>query len=415
MMEFHISKDARDRYRFAGNLFSFTGNVVFANVSASREFAHRMNQVREVQKHPERAVHAGALYAMGLIDEASHVLLERYRQELDPAVMTDALTWFDGRIGSNELDRMLLTFVEQFPGSSVYRGLETPKEWLAGSTGGTPHRAVALEEMTLLWMANRNEAFRPFEELFPDRGLAEQTAYRSVVEKLPVYFATRSLVPMEDSEPQSLFDVLRAPAVAAPGSLREQLDLIRIKWRRLIGDSLDRLLSIAGEILHEEDLAIWAQFNPPNAEAQAATRAAAEAAAAAARRRRESGQQQWPSIVSQSEVPQFGEAAHEPEKFSPDVAWMPGAVLIAKSTYVWLAQLSKQHGRPITRLDQIPDEELDTLARRGMNSLWLIGIWERSRASQTIKQLCGNPDAVASAYSLFDYNIAEDLGGNRLM
>ena len=116
----------------------------------------------------------------------------------------------------------------------------------------------------LLWMANRNEAFRPFEELFEDKGLAEQTAYRSVVEKLPAYFATRPLIPMEDSEPQSLFDVLRAPAVAAPGSLREQLDLIRIKWRRLIGDSLDRLLSIAGEVLHEEDLAIWAQFNPPN-------------------------------------------------------------------------------------------------------------------------------------------------------
>ena len=412
MMEFHISKDARDRYQFAGSLFSFTGNVVFANVSASRQFAHRMNQVRDVQKHPERAVHAGALYAMGLIDEASHLLLERYRQELDPAVMTDALAWFDGRIGSHELDRMLLTFVEHFPGSSVYHALQTPAEWLGGSTAGTPHRAVALEEMMLLWMANRNEAFRPFEELFEDRGLAEQTAYRSVVEKLPAYFATRPLVPMEDSEPQSLFDVLRTPAVAAPGSLKEQLDLIRIKWRRLIGDSLERLLSIAGEVLHEEDLAIWAQFNPPNAEAQAIARAAAEAAAAAAaRRRRESDQQQWPSIVSRSEVPQYGDSAHEPEKFSPDVAWMPGAVLIAKSTYVWLAQLSKRHGRPITRLDQIPDEELDTLARRGMNSLWLIGIWERSRASQTIKQLCGNPDAVASAYSLFDYNIAEDLGG----
>ena len=46
-----------------------------------------------------------------------------------------------------------------------------------------------------------------------------------------------------------------------------------------------------------------------------------------------------------------------------------------------------------------------------MNSLWLIGIWERSRASQTIKQLCGNQDAVASAYSLYDYRIADDLGG----
>jgi hypothetical protein len=37
-------------------------------------------------------------------------------------------------------------------------------------------------------------------------------------------------------------------------------------------------------------------------------------------------------------VPVFGDPAHEYEKFSPDTAWMPGAVLIAKSTYVWLAQ-----------------------------------------------------------------------------
>src|SRR5262249_33263459 len=39
------------------------------------------------------------------------------------------------------------------------------------------------------------------------------------------------------------------------------------------------------------------------------------------------------------------------------------------------------------------------------------GLWERSRASQKIKQLCGNADAVASAYSLHDYQIAADLGG----
>ena len=86
-------------------------------------------------------------------------------------------------------------------------------------------------------------------------------------------------------------------------------------------------------------------------------------------------------------------------------------MLIAKSTYVWLAQMSRQYGRSISKLDEIPDEELAQLARRGLNSLWLIGIWERSRASKTIKQLCGNSDAVASAYSLFDYAIAEDLGG----
>jgi glycosidase len=115
--------------------------------------------------------------------------------------------------------------------------------------------------------------------------------------------------------------------------------------------------------------------------------------------------------VATAEVPVFGDPAHEYEKFSADTAWMPQTVMMAKSTYVWLAQLSKQFGRSIARLDEIPDETLETLARRGINTLWLIGVWERSRASRTIKQLCGNADAVASAYSLFDYSIADDLGG----
>jgi len=73
MMEFHISRKARERYRFAETLFSYNGNVVFANVAACREFAHRMNQVREADKNPDQAVHAGQLYAMGLIDEASAI------------------------------------------------------------------------------------------------------------------------------------------------------------------------------------------------------------------------------------------------------------------------------------------------------------------------------------------------------
>jgi len=58
MMEFHISRNARERYQFAETLFSYTGNVVFANMAACREFAFRMNRVRDVEKHPELAVHA---------------------------------------------------------------------------------------------------------------------------------------------------------------------------------------------------------------------------------------------------------------------------------------------------------------------------------------------------------------------
>jgi glycosidase len=403
MMEFHISRKARERYKFAQSLFSYAGNVIFANIGACRTFAHQMNQVREVEKYPERVVHAGALFAMGLIDEASHVLMARYREQFDPEVMTAALDWFAAKVGSKELDTLLLTFVEQFPGLNVMRGLETPKQWLAGTTDGMPHRAAALEELLLLWSANRNEAFKRFEELFEDKGLAEKTVYRQVTQELPEYFATRPLVPIEGAA-ISLLDLLRAPVTGAPASLSEQLALIRRLWKPLLGDSLERFLLIAGEILHEEELAIWMQFNPAAAQARAA-------AEEAARRRREGGTQQWPSIVSRSEVPVFGDPAHEYEKFSADTAWMPTTVLIAKSSYVWLAQLSKQYGRRISRLDEIPDEELATLAHRGLNSLWLIGVWERSRASKTIKQLCGNQDAVASAYSLFDYKIAHDLGG----
>jgi glycosidase len=412
MMEFHISRQARERYQFEQTLFSYTGNVVFANMAACRTFAHRMNTVRDVEKHPELAVHAGQLYAMGLIDEASHVIMARYREQFDPEVMTSALDWFSAQVGEEALDRLLLTFVEQFPGSSVIRGEHTAKQWLEGESGGSPNRAAALEEMLLLWTANRNEAFKPFEELFEEKSLAEKTVYRQVTEQLPDYFATRPLIPLAGAAPMNLLELLRAPSVGSPGSLSEQLALIRRLWKPLLGDGLERFLLLAGEILHEEELAIWAQFNPPSAESQAEAEAKARAAAqAAAEKRRESGTQQWPSAVSTAEVPTFGDPAHEYEKFSPDTAWMPNTVLIAKSTYVWLAQLSKQYGRRIARLDEIPDEELATLSRRGLNSLWLIGVWERSRASKTIKQLCGNTDAVASAYSLFDYRIADDLGG----
>jgi glycosidase len=406
MLEFHISRSSRERYQFPDTLFSFNGNVVFANMGACRAFAYRMNQVREADKYPDQAVHAGALFAMGLIDEASHVLLQRYREQYDSQVMTDALQFFDGQVGPEQFDKLLLTFVEHFPGSTVTRREETAQQWLAGSTNGRSHREAALEELLMLWTANRNEAFQPFAELFEDKPLAERTVYKQVTQQMPEYFATRPLVPMPGANAVSLLELLRAPAKGAPNSLRDQLELVRKLWKPLLGDAMERFLMIAGEILREEEMAIWMQFNPDAAR----TRAEAEEAA---RRRRERGEQQWPTLASTAEVITFGDPMHEYEKFSADTAWMPTTVMMAKSTWVWLAQLSKKYGRHIKYVSEIPDEELAALAHRGINTLWLIGIWERSRASKTIKLLCGNQDAVASAYSLFDYRIADDLGGDQ--
>jgi len=160
---------------------------------------------------------------------------------------------------------MLLTFVEQFPGTSVMRGVETPQQWLTGQSEGIPHRAAALEELLLLWTANRNEAFQPFDELFQEITLAERTVYRQVTRQLPEYFASRPLIPQANAKPMNLLEMLRAPAIAAPRSLADQLALIRKLWKPLLGESLEQLLQIAREILHEEELAIWMQFHPPGA------------------------------------------------------------------------------------------------------------------------------------------------------
>ena len=113
--EFHVSRAARDRYGFDDALFSVTGNVVFANLEASRVFAHRMNTVRGAERHPERTAAPGALNAMGLIDEVLHLVAAVYREQRDPRAMTDALAWFEGRLGRAALDRALLEFADGFP------------------------------------------------------------------------------------------------------------------------------------------------------------------------------------------------------------------------------------------------------------------------------------------------------------
>ena len=402
-MEFHISRQARERYGVSELLFGYDGNVVFANLAAARELARGINEVRGTASDPQRVVHAGALFAMGLIDELSHMLVEQFRREVDPAVTSAALAWFRQAVGESPFEDLLRQFSDRFPNVAVFRREETVDQWLAGATSGLPHREAAFEELMLLWLANRNPAFQPFAELFADAELREATAYGEVTGELPAYFETRP--PMRGTA-ETLLDALRAPMLASPESLTGQLAYIREHWSEFVGEELRRVL-LAIDVLQEEEVAVWKQFHPASAMDETARREAA-------RQVRESGlaDAAWGGVYYDG-PPDFAAtgAVHEYEAFSPDQDWMPTVVLIAKSTYVWLEQLSKKFGRHIHRLDQIPEEELALLSSRGMNGLWLIGIWERSRASERIKHLRGQGDAVASAYSLADYRIADDLGG----
>jgi glycosidase len=248
-------------------------------------------------------------------------------------------------------------------------------EYLKGSTLSVPNRESVLEEMILLRVNNENPALQPFEELFSDQNLAANTIYLPAIRELDLFF---ELQPRFGPDNQPLLEMLRAPAKKHPNSLEDQLEFIRVRWSVLLGHFLYRLLGSLDMIKEEQKIASFG-----------------------------AGPVQIP-------IYQLKHAAGlepEEERFSPDKEWMPKLVLLAKNTYVWLHQLSHKYSYEISRLDQIPDEELDRMAASGFTGLWLIGLWERSRASARIKQMCGNPDAIASAYSLYDYSIADPLGG----
>jgi glycosidase len=371
--EFHVSRRARDRYGFDLGLFGSSGNVVFADFRAARIFADRINSGRDLVTHPEQAVKASEINAMGLIDEMLHAMLARYRRLVRPTLLADTLRDLEEALGEDAVDEVLAAFVDQFPPLAVYRGEIGVEDYLAGEGDGTPNRELVLEELTMLRLANTNPAFAPFRELFDDEPLRRGTRYAECVERLEASLAGR---PGLDRDGTTLLDLLLAPVRAAPTSLAGQLAFIRTVWAGHLGDLILRVLSSL-DFVTEESKPFFG-FGPGPVEA-----------------------------------PDYTDLGDAPERYSPDQDWMPRLVLLAKNVHVWLDQLSQRYGYDIATLDRIPDEELDRLARWGFTGLWLIGVWQRSRASATIKRWMGDHDAVASAYSLSDYAVADDLGGEQ--
>ncbi len=379
VFEFHVSRRARDRYQFDLGLFSTTGNVILANFLAARQFAHKINAQRDLVRYPDQAVQAGQINAMGLIDEIMHQVFRQYRRRY-PQVMQGAIEWVTTNLGHQAFETTLRHFVDDFPPLPVYRNELTVEEYLNGETDTPdgerlPNRQIALEEMLMLWLANENPAFRPFRELFDDTLLEQRTAYRHVINQLYHYFETQ---PRFGPQGRHLLDLLLAPARAHPDSLIAQLEFLGQQLGDLLGDIRLRLLTSL-DLVKEETKPVFAGGGP------------------------------GPAPVLEFTGADYYD---EPERFSADLDWMPNLVLLAKNTYVWLDQLSRKYQRAIHRLDQVPMEELEQMRRWGITGLWLIGLWERSIASQRIKQMRGNADAVASAYSLYSYDIAADLGGD---
>jgi glycosidase len=364
--EFIVSRKARETYGFQSALFKLSGGEMFTDFQAVRQFAQQLK---------DELARPGHINAMGILHEVFHHVIHLYQADENPGMMEKAGQWLESRVSKDAMDNALKLFVQEFPPDAVFNGDISAEAYVEGHSEGVPHRHLLLEELMLLWLSNINPAQAPYrEDLFHDGPLAEKSSYSGIIEQLEIFFQSQ---PFFGPGKQNLFALLRSPAVSVPESLPGQLRYIRDRWGTMLGDFLDRLLSGLDLIKEEEKFGGLGPGDTP--------------------------------------VLDFSGLGEEYERFTADLHWMPRLVLIAKSTHVWLDQLSKTYNRPIQRLDQVPDEELDVLARRGFTGLWLIGLWERSKASERIKQLCGNPEAMASAYSIYQYRIADNLGGEDAM
>ncbi len=380
--EFHISREIRDLCNFDQRLYASSGNVVFADLKAVRNFTEKLNKVFDSRGQNEKRVSVGSVNAMGLIDEIFHYVCTLYRRDRQADSFKKVLAELDGQFTKSEVDGLLLDFMKEFPPVEVYQGKLTAEDYLLkncvdSETGAErTNREQTLEELVMLRLANENPAFRPFSIMFSDEKLSKNKTYDAAWACIQKTFQT---LPKFGPFNHDLINMLREPVVFSPESLKGQLDYIRQYWADLLGEWLKRLLAGIGTLTEEEKM-FW-KAGPING-----------------------------GDVNM-EPYNYDGLMKEYERFSPDREWMPCVILMAKTVLVWLDQLTKKYQRPITRLDQIPDEELDALRDEGFTGLWLIGLWTRSNASKRIKQLCGNPEAAASAYSLYDYNIAENIGG----
>jgi glycosidase len=346
-----------------------------------RRVADRLNRL------PGRkgaAVPPSELILFAQMNRIFRFLLNRYLDEQHPLLEDSILAARRLAYASGPLFAAIRRFTELYPAADVLKGrVATAREFLAKDNNRREKRRRITRELLLLRLTGENPALDPFRDLFDDRRLAEVSPYGEVTTALD---AELEKAPPCEPFDLPILELLRAPLRACPGSLSGQLEFIRKNWTILLPpEMLDEILS-ALDIMKEETRA---RSDGPGSPAVLEFR----------------------SELAEKEPLPGGEYP-EPERFSPDTEWMPNVVLIAKMVYVWLDQLSRKYGRRLSRLDEIPDPELDNLAAWGFTGLWLIGVWERSPASGKIKQYCGNPEAISSAYSLFDYVVASDLGGD---
>lgn len=340
----------------------------------------------------DAAIETGRLGAVACLNNVWRRLLEIWRAEVNPGGFAQAMRWLEASVGADTLGEAQREFAQLFPAEAA-RSMGAPEALASEALGGDVQFIADLITVRLL---NENPAVGVERVLFEDSGLARAN-YDALMGGLELFFETQpgldpsvsaaqgagGIAPKSGASPEasllelSLLKLLRLPIERGGDSLYSQLEFLGRYFGHLLpAGLLEQILSTL-DVLREESKGRFGGGGGPGP----------------------------------IETPSFAGLEALGARFSADADWMADLVLLAKNVHVWLAQLSRREGREICRLDQIPDGDLEALVERGIRGLWLIGVWERSPASRRIKELSGSPHVVSSAYSIFEYRIAEDLGG----
>lgn len=364
-LELHVSNDSRHNFQLKKFKFSETGKLIAEDSYRIQEITELINTVKKGHGELDNFYKSSDLNALALIERINHYLIKRYLMDSDNRAFSSTLALLNENYSKDQIDNVFIKYNSHF--SSISRlDLET-------TVNSVPLRELLLEEIILLKICNNNQAAKPYRELFDDSPLVQDSKYTPVFYTILEHF---NETPPFGPQKSNLIKMLMEPSRRYPNSLQAQIKYMKEKWATLTDQFLLMLLRGIDMISEENKTS----FSGPG-----------------------------PTSVMEFKSNSFEE--EDIPNFSRDSNWMPEVILLAKNALVWLDQLSRDYKTEIRALDQIPDEELDILASRGINCLWLIGIWNRSNASREIKKRCGNPDAVSSAYSLFSYDISWEFGG----
>ena len=367
MCAMHARKTARDAYfptRF--------DDAVLHAARRCRIPGHRGRAtLRRPHQRPRRAhrpidcLRPAELAAMALVHEIFHAVIGLYREK-NPSGFDKLRGQLGERLGSRRRprDARSRSFARSrhLQSTSISRARATRRPRSSSRARVAAAEDEYTEEVMLLWLTNQNPAYEPVRSIVTDADLGD--TYTAFVGETQRFFEEDA--PLRSRAARRSLDLLLAPRRAAPGSILDQLKYIEENWGQLARARSARRSGVACSgrrtSSHEEGKYFYRGGPGPGAPLleRDALRAPREGRGAEALQRR-------PRLDA-------ARGAHREDASSC------GSISSRRST-----------GATSSASIRSPTRSSISSRSRGFTGLWLIGLCERSTASQKIKQMRGDP------------------------